>query len=52
LHTCNGRAVGIVKTRCISKVFASLMLPHQTCVRGNMNIAKGWFKQHTFPITK
>jgi len=42
MHTCNGNAVGITKTRCISKVFANLRLPHQQCARGKMNIAKDW----------
>jgi len=38
LHTCNGHAVSIIKTSCISKVFDNLRLLHQTCARGKINI--------------
>jgi len=41
LHPCsNSHSVGIIKTRCISKAFANLRLPYQTCTTGKMNYAE------------
>ena len=45
LHTCNNHSVGIMKARCISKVFANLRLPYQTCTTGKMNNDKDWLSR-------
>jgi len=52
--TCNRHSVGIIKTRCILKVFTNLRLPYQTdCTRGLLNNAIDWLSStHLQPRSK